>query len=98
LEENVGALKVRLTPEQLGRLNAAFPMGVRYHEQGIHIAMETHDKVALVTGAGHDVGSALVGGRQLNHGAGFEQLVNLRERQILHHVCDSWTRPAKATN
>jgi aryl-alcohol dehydrogenase-like predicted oxidoreductase len=39
LEENVGALKVRLTPEQLGRLNAAFPLGVtvgaRYHEQGM---------------------------------------------------------------
>jgi aryl-alcohol dehydrogenase-like predicted oxidoreductase len=39
VEENVGALKVRLTPEQLGRLNAAFPLGVtvgaRYHEQGM---------------------------------------------------------------
>jgi aryl-alcohol dehydrogenase-like predicted oxidoreductase len=39
LEENVGALKVALTPEQLGRLNAAFPLGVtvgaRYHEQGM---------------------------------------------------------------
>jgi aryl-alcohol dehydrogenase-like predicted oxidoreductase len=39
LEENVGALQVRLTPEQLGRLNAAFPLGVtvgaRYHEQGM---------------------------------------------------------------
>ena len=39
LEENVGVLKVALTPEQLGRLNAAFPLGVtvgaRYHEQGI---------------------------------------------------------------
>jgi len=39
LEENVGVLKVALTPEQLGRLNAAFPLGVtvgaRYHEQGM---------------------------------------------------------------
>jgi aryl-alcohol dehydrogenase-like predicted oxidoreductase len=39
LEENVGAVKVQLTPEQLGRLNAAFPLGVtvgaRYHEQGM---------------------------------------------------------------
>ena len=39
LGENVGALKVALTPEQLGRLNAAFPLGVtvgaRYHEQGM---------------------------------------------------------------
>lgn len=39
LEENVGALKVALTPEQLDRLNAAFPLGVtagaRYHEQGM---------------------------------------------------------------
>jgi len=39
LEENVGALKVALTPEQLGRLNAAFPLGVtegaRYHQQGM---------------------------------------------------------------
>lgn len=39
LEENVGALKVALTPEQLGRLNAGFPLGVtvgaRYHEQGM---------------------------------------------------------------
>ena len=39
LEENVGALKVSLTAEQLGRLDAAFPLGVtvgaRYHEQGM---------------------------------------------------------------
>jgi aryl-alcohol dehydrogenase-like predicted oxidoreductase len=39
LEENIGVLKVALTPEQLGRLNAAFPLGVtvgaRYHEQGM---------------------------------------------------------------
>jgi aryl-alcohol dehydrogenase-like predicted oxidoreductase len=39
LEENVGALKVSFTPEQLGRLDAAFPLGVaagaRYHEQAM---------------------------------------------------------------
>ena len=39
LEENVGALQVSLTPEQLGRLDAVFPLGVtsgaRYHEQGM---------------------------------------------------------------
>ena len=39
LEENVGALKVSLTDEQLRRLDAAFPVGVpagaRYHEQGM---------------------------------------------------------------
>jgi aryl-alcohol dehydrogenase-like predicted oxidoreductase len=39
LEENVGALKVSLTPDQLARLDAAFPLGVtvgaRYHEQGM---------------------------------------------------------------
>lgn len=39
LEENVGALQVTLTPEQLSRLDAAFPLGVtagaRYHEQGM---------------------------------------------------------------
>ena len=39
LEENVGALKVVLTEDQLRRLDAAFPVGVpagaRYHEQGM---------------------------------------------------------------
>ncbi len=39
LEENVGALQVSLTPAQLGRLDAVFPLGVtsgaRYHEQGM---------------------------------------------------------------
>lgn len=39
LEENVGALQVSLTREQLGRLDAVFPLGVtsgaRYHEQGM---------------------------------------------------------------
>jgi len=39
LEENVGALKVSLTPEQLARLDAAFPLGVtvgaRYHAQAM---------------------------------------------------------------
>jgi aryl-alcohol dehydrogenase-like predicted oxidoreductase len=39
LEENVGALKVSLTDEQLRRLDAAFPLGAtagaRYHEQGM---------------------------------------------------------------
>jgi len=39
LEENVGALKVSPTAEQLCQLNAAFPLGAtagpRYHEQGM---------------------------------------------------------------
>jgi len=39
LEGNVGALTVSLMPDQLGRLDATFPMGVtvgaRYHEQGM---------------------------------------------------------------
>ena len=39
LEENVGALKVSFTPKQLGRLDAAFPLGAaagaRYHEQAM---------------------------------------------------------------
>jgi len=39
LEGNVGALTVSLMPEQLGRLDATFPMdvtvGARYHEQGM---------------------------------------------------------------
>ena len=39
LEENVGALKVSLTDEQLRRLDATFPLGAtagpRYHEQGM---------------------------------------------------------------
>ena len=39
LDENVGALQVSLTPAQLGRLDAVFPLGVtsgaRYHEQGM---------------------------------------------------------------
>ncbi len=39
LEENVGALQVALSQEQMDRLNAAFPLGVtegaRYHEQGM---------------------------------------------------------------
>src|ERR1035438_8640511 len=47
-------------------------------------------------GHGHDVGAALAGGREQDHRAGFEQLVDLRQRQILHHVCNSWTRSAMA--
>ena len=39
LEENLGALNVHLTDEQLRRLDEAFPLGVtageRYHEQGM---------------------------------------------------------------
>ncbi|MDK2858517.1 MAG: hypothetical protein PWQ89_1636 [Verrucomicrobiota bacterium] len=39
LEENIGALRVHLTDEQLRRLDEAFPVGVtagaRYHEQGM---------------------------------------------------------------
>jgi aryl-alcohol dehydrogenase-like predicted oxidoreductase len=39
LEENIGALKVSLSQEQLRRLEAAFPLGAtagpRYHEQGM---------------------------------------------------------------
>ena len=39
LDENIGALKLALTSEQLGRLSAAFPLGVtagaRYNEQGM---------------------------------------------------------------
>jgi len=39
LEDNVGALKLSLTQDQLGRLDAAFPLGVsagaRYPEQGM---------------------------------------------------------------
>ena len=39
LEENVGALQVALSPAQLARLDAVFPLGVpagaRYHEQGM---------------------------------------------------------------
>ena len=44
----------------------------------------------------HDVGAALMSGREQNHGTGFEQLVDLRQRQIFHHVCNSWTRSAMA--
>lgn len=39
VEENIAALQVELTPEQLDRLNEAFPLGAtvgaRYHEQGM---------------------------------------------------------------
>ena len=39
LEENVGVLNLSPTQDQLGRLDAAFPLGVsaeaRYHEQGM---------------------------------------------------------------
>jgi len=37
----------------------------------------------------HDIGLTFTGGRQQNHRAGFEQLVDLRQRQILHGVCNS---------
>ena len=43
----------------------------------------------------HDVGAALVGGRQQNHRTGFEQLVDFRQRQIFHDVRGSRTQSAR---